>query len=276
MSKILKNNANDGTKEIKQSRGCLKSFLVALLIFAVVAGAVAKIVVDLVDDYNKSREEVERVIAYLNEPYNVNEIVTDAIVQENYDNFVTKALAASFTVFDNGAVNLNQDISLASDLSLTDKELGAFIGRALAANSINYSNNLITLIQLNLTENDAAYTLKTVFRLNFTSVQQDIAAIVENFPANIYITFETEVLVANNELTLISETSSLQFNQLEQEKNQSLINFINTVFNDNTTTVTFLDALKLIVKDVLSHVTTKSESTLSLQNGGILIAVSED
>lgn len=276
MGKSLVKKEDNNLNEVKQPKGCLKSFLVVLLIFVVVGGAVAKMVVDLMDNYNESKQEVELVIGYLNEPYNVNEIVTSAITQEHYDNFVAKALASNFTVFDNGAVSLTQDITLGGDIILTDNELGAFIGRALAANSVNYNSSLITLVQLDVVEGDADFTLKTVFRLNFESVQEDIALVVENFPTNIYITLEVQVLVANNELTIVEDTETLQFNQLEQSKNEKISSFINTLLNDNSSNVSFLNSLRFIVKDVLVLVTTKTESILTISDGGILISVNQE
>ena len=267
-------NQNNANLTPPKKRSFWRSLLVVVLVFVFVSVLVGRAVLLTLENYNLNLAQVQEYVTYLNQPVNMETLVTDPITQSDYDSFVTKAQNSGFGVFDETEnVDLEQEtIALTSDITLTDNEMGAFLNRTISGTDEEYSD-LFVLLQLNMVPSDAAYTLTTVASINFASVKDQIDVLIDDFPTIIYITTTSEVLVANNQLQITQTT--VQLNQVEQEVNNEMVSFLNTLFGTTDGEYTFSELVSVLVQEQLDVVTTKTSSYIVLQDGAITLTLTE-
>lgn len=243
----------------------LKSFLTVFLIFVLVGVIVIKATVEAINNLDLNLQEVKQYVEWLNQEVNENELITNPISNADFENFKTKANQSGFNVFENDKVNIEkQDLTLQSDLQLTDKELGAFINKAITTTD----NKFLQILTLQIIEDVAYHTLTTVAKLDLKEVKKQILSYNLNFPDYLYITTSSQIVVSDNVIKITH--NQVKVNNLDDEKNVKLIKFIDELFkvsNDNT----FSQIISLLISEQLEIITQKTQTYLILQDGGILI-----
>ncbi len=265
MENIILPSNTTPTKQPKRSLG--KSLLAVLLIFVVVGVIVGKATYDTIMSYQANLKQVQVYMDYLNEPVNIETLVTNGVTEADYTNFVNKANTAGFGVFVNNTIDLDREtISLTNDITITDKEFAAFINHTFADSNSEYAT-LFNLLQLTLEEKPAGYELTTIAKLDFSAFSDSISQFVENFPLVVYITTVSPVIVANN--TLQVAATQVFINQLDLEKNAQVIAFLNNLFQSGSDNYSLTELISLLVREQMKSVTDKTDSYVVLSDGAI-------
>lgn len=262
------------TQNLPPKRSFWRSFLVVVLIFVFVSVLVGRALTLTFNNYSLNLEQVQAYVDELNQPVDMQTLVTHAITEDDYANFVAKANASGFEVFDdqNELDTSPETIALESDITLTDAELGAFLNRLIGGEEGEYSD-LFELLQVSLVQGDVDYALTTVASINFASVKDQIDVLIDNFPTVIYITTQSRVVVANNQLQLNQTT--VQLNQVEEQVNTEIVTFLNALFGTESGDYTFSELVSILVQEQLSAITSKTSSYLVLQEGAVLFTLTE-
>src|SRR5690554_338056 len=133
------NDPNSQLPKQKMKKGT-KRVLIFGFAFLIAMYAILSSVQSMVGIFESSFANVKTYIGYLNEPYNIEEIIPNKITEDDYNMFVIKANGAGFGVFgEDGKIDLSErEVSLNNNLSLTEKELGALIKEYITSLEINF------------------------------------------------------------------------------------------------------------------------------------------
>lgn len=248
-----------------KKHGCLLKSAIFIVVTVVIIVVAIFSMKDSLQILGLKFETFKKYMNLLNEEVDVSAIVTNPISAEDYNNFVTKANAAGFDVFDaQNNINISKGvIDLNQDLNLTSKELGAFMQKVVSTANLADQEDF-ELLELSVlpTATNNVYNFKTVAKINLNKSKAELGNNGKDFPAYLYLTTSSSCGVVSNRF--VSFSSSVKLNNLSKDDNTNILSFIEEVFSTENQPYSLSSLVNNYLFSQLETIALKSSSSIIL------------
>lgn len=253
----------------KKKKGCLKSFIIGVVIIVVLGIITIFAIRDVLKVFGVNLKTFNEYVALLNEEVDESELTTNPIKTNDLQTFKQKALESGLTIFDsNGNININSPtIGITENISLFDYEIGAMINNASV--QTDGGEQIFNMLELTITEvSNNVFTLKSVVKLNLKEIKKAVGSYAKKLPDAIYLTSVGSVYVVGSRVQ--TKDNAIHINQLKKEQNDKIVELLKKItgaMNEEDEMVSIMDVNNYIVTEILTTLSQKTNTTPILGNG---------
>lgn len=253
-------------KKNKQKRFNTQKFLNILLYVGLFVGVVVISITSFSELISPTKKYIETFLNAIS--INVNESNlfsnTNRIISDgDYASFINKAGSdgANLGIFFEGNFSYekysNNIVSLDNNLTLTDKELGAFYNKV---SSFAEGEDLVQLLELTITPKLENFEIYSVLKISIKDILQQLNKSSE--VSYIYLCTTSTVSISNGNVNIID--SAVKINELVGEDLEHSIEVLNLIFKNNETGINVYNLATKYIFNFISDICTKTDTFVSI------------
>ncbi len=166
------------------------------------------------DSFDNLLSQYERYVVVLSQEVDIDVLTPAPIAVGDYTAYVQKWSEVGINFSSSGEIVSEEDVEFADSVTVSSNEFGAYANKRM----LTGEGSLFEILQVDITERDSSYILKSVYVINLGQLDSGIAE-VAGVPNSLYITTTSVVARVGNQIFVANTDESRSKNHINQIEN---------------------------------------------------------